>query len=376
MAGIGTRETGLVFRNPKPHLRSVHAYFPSVAALSEREMLCAMVIGSAFESVDGHVEFFRSFDEGKTWDAEGRLLPAWSKGVASESCRITRMSDGELVALMMCADRTDPEEGLANAETLGFVPTEFCLFRSLDDGRTWSGPEEVTPPVVGPSYESNARIVELSDGRWLLYTSTWRAWDGYDPTGMKAVAFLSDDKGKTWPEYSVVLDGSADGVIHWEQKIIELKDNRILSIAWAYDERTGSDRPNVYALSEDGGRSFGIAQSTGLPGQTSSIIEVGDGEILCVYRRVDDPGLWADIASLERDEWINHERQCLWRPALPEKKKDTVVEKFHALRLGAPVLVRLPGGDIFLALWCYEDCVSNIRWFRLRLKSPRTGERK
>lgn len=369
MAEIEVISTGRIYRNPKPYLRSTHAYFPSVAVISEKELLCAFVLGSAFESVDCHVEFARSHDSGKTWSLEGRLLPPWSKGVASESCRISRISNGELVALMLYSDRSDPEEGLTNRQTLGFVPNEFCLFRSNDEGHTWIGPEPIAAPVVGPSFESNAKIIELSDGRWMIPTSTWRAWDGYDPSGMKMVIFISEDKGKTWPKYTTVMDNSADKIIYWESKLIELDDGRLLSIAWAYDEVNGKDLPNQYALSKDGGRSFYPPLSTGLLGQTPVIIKLADGRILCVYRRVDDPGLWANIVRLEDDAWINHEAFCLWQPAALLKKKTNMVEKFHALRLGAPVLTILPDGDIFLALWCYEDCVSNIRWFRLRTKT-------
>ena len=47
--------TGTVFRNPKAHLRSVHAYFPSVVLLASGELLAAYVLGEAFEAVNDHV---------------------------------------------------------------------------------------------------------------------------------------------------------------------------------------------------------------------------------------------------------------------------------------------------------------------------------
>ena len=67
MSSIECLNTGLIYRNPKPHLRSVHAYFPSVVVLCEDEMLATLVLGSAFESVDFHVHLARSTDGGETW---------------------------------------------------------------------------------------------------------------------------------------------------------------------------------------------------------------------------------------------------------------------------------------------------------------------
>lgn len=67
--------TGLVYRNPKPHVTSVHAYFPSVALLPNGEMVAAYMLGEAFEAVNLHTVLARSTDGGATWTPEGRLLP-------------------------------------------------------------------------------------------------------------------------------------------------------------------------------------------------------------------------------------------------------------------------------------------------------------
>ena len=73
MVTIKYLETGLVYRNPKPYIRSVHAYFPSITVLSVNEILATLVLGSAFESVDCHVYIARSRDSGKTWTTEGSI---------------------------------------------------------------------------------------------------------------------------------------------------------------------------------------------------------------------------------------------------------------------------------------------------------------
>jgi hypothetical protein len=44
-----------------------------------------------------------------------------------------------------------------------------------------------------------------------------------------------------------------------------------------------------------------------------------------------------------------------------------MVQEFNELKFGAPAIIRLPDGELFVAFWCYEGMVSHIRWFKLKL---------
>lgn len=371
MSNINVLRTGLIYRNPKPHVRSIHAYFPSVIVMSNGEMLATMGLGQAFESIDLHTEVARSKDGGETWQLEGRIYPGTKDRITSDCCRITALPDGEVIAFMVRADRTaHPDEGLTNEKTLGFAPTELLILRSRDFGHTWSEPETLEPPLVGPSWESCSPIVVLSDGRWILPTSTWSGWNGECPNGMRMVAFVSYDRGKTWPEYMSVLGDGTQSVIYWESKILELPDGRLLASAWAYDEVAKTDLPNQYTISADGGKTWLPPQSTGLIGQTLTPLLLKDGRILSVYRRMDRPGLWANVSYLEGNRWVNVDEKPLWCADVMglTGTHTNMTRNFQVLRFGAPCLTHLPDGDIFVAFWGVEHCVSNIRWFRLRVK--------
>ena len=50
LSNIKCTGTGLIYRNPKPHVRSVHAYFPSVVPVANGELLATLVLGDAFEA--------------------------------------------------------------------------------------------------------------------------------------------------------------------------------------------------------------------------------------------------------------------------------------------------------------------------------------
>lgn len=363
-------ESGLIYRNPKPHLYARHAAFPSLVLLPSGELLATFSIGCGFESADTHTELARSTDGGRTWQLVGAVFNE-SVPDRPTSCnvRISRAPDGELLAIGVRADRSRTDEGLTNPETLGFVETEVVLFRSHDDGHTWSGPEIIEPPLVGPSFELCSPIVTLSNGRWLWPTSTWMGWDGDCPNGMKAVAFISHDRGQTWPEYADVMNNTADNIIFWEQKMVELADGRVLAVCWTHDMPNGVDRPIHYAISHDGGRTFGEPRSTGLQGQTSTPIVLGDGRIVTVYRRTDLPGLWANYGRLDGDTWINETQVPLWGYQRPGEANsvggENLSRSFNVLKFGLPTGLVLPDGDVFVAFWGVEDCIYNIRWFRI-----------
>lgn len=370
MSDIHVLATGILYRNPKPHVRSRHAYFPTVVDLGEGEMLAALNLGSAFEAADCHTELARSTDRGETWTLEGPLAPGSPRPGFSETHRIADVGDGELVAMGAQFRRDDPDGGLANPTNMGFVPTQLVLFRSRDKGRTWQGPEMIKPPLAGPSFEVCAPIIPLEADRWLFPTSTWMGWDGDCPNGMKAVAFVSRDRGRTWPEYVDVMDGTAEDVIYWEQSIAALPGDRMIAVAWAHERTNDVDRPNTYAISTDRGRTFGPPRSTGLSGQTPRVIGIAHDRVLMIYRRMDKPGLWANLVSVKDGEWRNIAEKQVWgSPRLARtdsEERQGMVHEFSLLKFGAPNLMRMPNGDIYMVFWCVEDCVSNIRWYRLR----------
>src|SRR5215212_6850016 len=87
-------ETGLIYRNPKPHLYSRQASFPALVLLPSGEMLASFAIGSGFEAADMHTELARSADGGRSWQLIGAVFNEQTDRPMSANVRISRMLDG------------------------------------------------------------------------------------------------------------------------------------------------------------------------------------------------------------------------------------------------------------------------------------------
>lgn len=48
-------------------------------------------------------------------------------------------------------------------------------------------------------------------------------------------------------------------------------------------------------------------------------------------------------------------------------KSDNMVKDFNELKFGAPCITILPDNSIYIAFWCYEKMVSNIRWIKVKI---------
>ena len=360
--------TGLVYRNSKPHLRSIHAWHPTVVRLEDGSMVCAFDLGQAVESLDYGSYVTHSSDGGRTWSPPAAIFKETVQRPSTHSVRISRTRDGTVLGWGARFYRDEhPDEGLTNRANLGYVPTELILLKSSDGGRSWEGPRPIQPPLVGPSFEICHPVLELADGRWLAPVGTWKNWKGEAPNGMKAIALMSCDRGETWPEYVNVMDEYRDQVIHFEQSITRLVDGRLLAVAWALHEPSGKSRPTPYALSQDG-RSFSQPRLTGMRGQTAKITCLPDGRVLCLYRRDDQPGLWANLSRIEGDNWVNLSEALLWQGAVSGMTGNAPrAEELSRLKFGFPNMVVLPEGDVFAVFWCCEDSVHNIRWLRIRV---------
>jgi sialidase-1 len=366
-ASLVVEATGLVYRNPRPHVSSIVAYHPSVVPIGSTEYLATFDLGQAVEAMDYHTVAARSIDGGERWQLEGPLLEK-TPPLTTHSIRTSRLRDGSLVGFGALHNRIDPEAGLVNRETFGFVPVDLFLMRSHDSGRSWEERESIMPPLRAPTWEICHPIVELASGRWLAPAATWRDWDGQNAAGEQAVVFISDDRGHSWPRFGRVFDGRVSGHSHFEQSVVELADGRLLAVAWIYESASGRTLPTMYTTGSDGGETFGAPRETGFLAQTTKLTALPDGSVFCAYRRNDAPGLWATLARLEGERWQNLAEAPLWQGAESGMAgRASGGDELAQLRFGYPSACRLSEGRLLVLFWCQEECLTVIRWLRVRI---------
>lgn len=366
---VSVEETGIVYENPKPYLRSQHAFHPTIVNLGGGELVCCYDLGQAVESLDYATHRSRSTDGGATWTAEGPLIGRPPGRPTTHSIRVSPTTAG-LVGFGGLFYRDDPEEGLVNRRTFGYVPMDLIIVRSRDRGRSWQEPEIVPPPIPGACFETCHSIVELPGGRWLAPTSTWPDWEGRLPSGEKAIVLISEDRGVSWPRYGVSFDGGPEGLKHWEQSLVSLGGDSLLAVSWVYDPKREKNLPNRYAASDDGGRTFSAPREVGIRGQTCKAAALGGGRILLAYRRSDRPGLWAAEAELARGTLKVVGEHPLWGTGLSSSGMDgrtAGADELSGLKFGFPQMTLLQTGVVFLVFWCFEDWCTKIRWMRLRI---------
>lgn len=363
-------ETGLVWDNPKPYLETRHSMHPTPVNLGNGELVCAHDIGSAPESLDYQTWLSRSLDNGKTWTLEQPINKEQITRPTSSMVRISNTRDG-LVGLGARQYRDKhPGEGVLNRENLGYIEMDLIQVRSSDKGKTWTLPETVTPPLEGPSFEVSHAIVEQENGAYLAPMATWRGWDGSLPNGEKAIVLRSKDQGRSYPDYGVCFDGTDEGLTHWEQSVVCLDSDTVLSVAWIYHSASGTHRPNRYVLSLDGGRTFCPPREIGIQGQTCKVCHLGNGRLLLAYRRNDKPGLWAQAAQYDGTAIQLQEEMPLWGTGLAGSGmsgEKNYSDELSALKFGFPQMMMLDSQTVFLVFWAFEDWNCKIKYLRIQV---------
>lgn len=359
-------DSQIIYQNPTPQIWARNAWHPSLVNLDGGRWLCSFDLGQGPESHDYGTYTSTSEDDCISWNEPRRILTEGSH-LGSYSLRVSKMSDGELVAFGALHRPRSANQGLLNPGTFGYAPMDLALTRSKDDGGTWLEPKTIDTPLEGCEFETCHSVVELADGRWLAPTCTWMSWDGSARHGMKAIALESRDKGATWDRYTTIMDFWNRGTTAFENSLVQLSDGSLVAVAWAYNVRSGKTERTPYATSIDGTH-FGEPRTTGFHAQTAKLLALADDTLLCAYRRHDAPGLWVDHANITGGHWRSSSTSLVWSGAksgMTGNRSNSA--ELSDLRFGYPSMVLRSDGDIELAFWCREADVNVIRRLRMRV---------
>jgi sialidase-1 len=218
------------------------------------------------DSGDIDIVLRRSRDGGRTW-TEAETIHDMGADTVGNPCPVVERRSGAIFLLLTSNAGRVTEKQII--EQTVEETRRVWVSRSVDDGATWSKPEEITAAVKDPKwtwYATGPGVgIQLRSGRLLIPCDHAEA-------GTKAFyshCIYSDDSGRTWKR------GERTGDRVNECQAVELRDGTVLLNMRSYH---GRNRRAV-ARSGDGGVTWGEVQLDETlvePVCQASLIRVGE----------------------------------------------------------------------------------------------------
>ncbi|WP_081824321.1 sialidase family protein [Paenibacillus sp. UNC451MF] len=237
-----------------------------------------------------------SRDGGSTWGEESLLVDVQPGDHNVQAPGLTRLPSGELMLHCLRGHH-------------GGSSSTLCLFRSTDEGRSWSDAGNVWNRSDGQWLQGGANQMNvLSSGRLLL---PFHFGTGHQGSQHNIVAcFLSDDEGLNWRRSGGTVDLPMRGAM--EASVAELPSGQLIM---SLRTQLGSV---FLSYSDDGGETWSLPQTSGLkaPESCTCLRRIpGTNDLVLFYNdSCYDPtrhhyGLRTPLtAALSRDAGITWER--------------------------------------------------------------------
>lgn len=225
-----------------------HTYrIPSVIATPSGALLAFAEArkGGAGDAGDIDLVSRRSEDGGRTWGAM-TLVGDNGPNTFGNPCPVVDRDTGTIWLLTTHNRGTDHERDILAGTSAG-TRTVWVL-KSLDDGRTWSRPEEITASAKRPEwtwYATGPGVgIQLRSGRLLIPANHAVA----ATQAHRSHVLYSDDHGATWRIGGISVDGTN------ESQAVELADGRVMLNMRNHPPKAPNRR--LVAVSTDGGLSL------------------------------------------------------------------------------------------------------------------------
>ncbi len=311
-----------------------------------------------------------SVDGGVSWRMRGPIWPHL-RDWYSINASISRSPTGELLLFGSRTPRNPDvaEESFWCQETLGILQNQMIWSRSTDGGKTWLDPQPVDIPLTGAA-EVPAPICATDRGRWVAPYSPHNTFDPDLEVDLRhVVTMISDDEGATWRHLSAIRVNEDDAYVA-EAWVTQLSSGALLATAWHLSRSEGDDYPNVYALSTDGGDSWGPTRSTGIPGQSAGLAPLPNGKVLMAYnqRRHGAPGVKLAIAQPTVESFNLIADDYAWQATIPSQNQTSGKStQWTDFAFGEPGVTVLPDGSVLVLMWCIQPDGAGVRFVKLRV---------
>ncbi len=345
------------------------AAMPRCVPGADGDLICTYVVQSALTVNDFVPMVSRSKDLGRTWEERGPIWPQL-KNSYSIVCSVSRAPSGELILFGSQSPIDHPGETCWSDATQGIKQNELIWSKSIDGGRSWLDPRVISMPTVG-SAEVPGPMCVTRGGRWLGPYAPYHTFDSHLVVDRnQVVVVISSDQGKTWAHTSMLRfdDAQSGGAEAW---VIELADGRLLGASWHLNHQDGSDYPNAYGISLDGGMTWQPTRSTGILGQSTALTALPDGRALFVYnqRKHGDIGVWLALVNPTESDFGIEANEILWRAETATQEGSSADHfSWKDFAFGEPSVALLPDGTLLMVFWSIQPSGRGIRYIRFNVR--------
>ena len=242
---------------------SVYECFPDMTKTPSGKLICVFRESTHHGDLDGsRLVYTESTDEGKTWGERKALTPRVSADFAYNCPRISTLPNGEIVIICDILDRTVHEDLLKDCVQ--------HVFRSTDEGETWSAPETISALGIVPD-----KYQVLSNGRHIFGVHRRNP----ETRGLVQFGYYSDDGGKTWTETVIANDARYELC---EVSIVEIENGTLVAFM---RENSGLGICCLKAISKDYGTTWEGVYETNIDACHRPVVgKCKSGNLLMTYR--------------------------------------------------------------------------------------------
>ena len=332
------------------------------------DLLCSFMVQSALGVNNFAVMLAESSDNGETWQ-EPRVV--WPHLAQRQSLfgSLSRSESGDLFLYGITIPISRVGETFWSDANQGMKQNSLFWAHSRDDGRAWTEPKLMPLPYPG-SAEAPGPLCATRPGAWLACYAPYNTFDPQLKVERdRIIVMRSEDHGSTWSAQPMIRfkDRESGGAEAW---VVELSDGRLLGTCWNTSLSGTGSLPNAFALSTDGGRSWHQTGSTGIAGQSTSLLALPDGRALMAYnqRKHGEPGVWIAEAQPSPNDFGLRSNQLAWKAALTTRKGTSGEhDDWQDFAFGEPCLTWLGKGELLLTLWSLEPSAEGILFVKLRM---------
>ena len=370
----GIAYSGLGTENPS-------ALYPGVCVMPDGRIIVTFRSASAREATEGiRVLMCISDDGGQSWSEAKAPFPdtpdVGGKRGQFTQMYVTPVSGTEALGCVMWVDASDTSRPYYNPETQGIL--DHILFFSLsgDAGENWPEPWIMEGLPHPRPTAPGAPVLCLPDGRLCCQYEVHKNHDEQGPVFFESRVAFSKDKGHTWHDEVVVNEATGGGKFFWDQRLNVIGDE-LLGLYWSYDDAK-SEYINIHAAYSKAdppalpGYIWSPPYDTGVPGQPSAPVSLGDGSVAMAY--IDRTGAPAIKVRRSFDggrTWPGDTEITIFGTSLSRQanKKDSLNDmwvEMYRFSIGFPVASATPDGGMLVCFYAGEDTDHTvIRWAKL-----------